>query len=130
MTRTSSRTTARSGPNQPGMSGGGVFVQAGEKLGRTFEVIINHNNVGWMKEAGFQKVDERRLKLPLGGWAADPKWKGVGQYNLVATEQGLEGFALYVLTKVHEWDLVRTQAYLASVRKELKSRTNHAYYEA
>ncbi len=118
------------GPSSAWNEGGGIFIRAGEKLGRTFAVIIDHQNVGWMKDAGFQDVAERRLKLPLGGWPADPRWKDIGQCNLVATEQGIEGFALYVLTKVHGWTLEETQTYLTFVRKELKSRTNHAYYEA
>ncbi|KXX73128.1 Phosphoethanolamine N-methyltransferase 3 [Madurella mycetomatis] len=105
-----------------------LFVQAGERLGRTFATV--GNNVGWMKEVGFQNIQERRLKLPLGGWPADPRLKEVGYYNLAATESGLEGFALYVLTQVHKWNLEQTQMYLAAVRKELRSRTNHAYYEA
>jgi ubiquinone/menaquinone biosynthesis C-methylase UbiE len=107
---------------------GPIFLDAGKKTGRTFSVIIDHQNYNWMKDVGFENVEEKRHKLPLGGWAKDPKWKSVGTYNLVATEQGLEGFALYVLTQVQGWDLVQTQTYLASVRKELKSRSNHAYY--
>lgn len=107
---------------------GPIFVEAGEKLGRSFSVIIDSANVGWMKDAGFTDVQEKRLKLPLGGWPQDQKWKDVGNYNLVATEQGLEGFALFVLTTVHGWALEETQTYIAAVRKELKSKTNHAYY--
>jgi ubiquinone/menaquinone biosynthesis C-methylase UbiE len=106
---------------------GPIFLDAGEKTGRTFSVIIDHQNYNWMKDTGFENVEEKRHKLPLGGWAKDPKWKSVGTFNLIATEQGLEGFALYVLTQVQGWDLAHTQTYLAAVRKELKSRSNHAY---
>lgn len=109
---------------------GEIFLQAGEKLSRTFSVIIDSKNRGWMNDAGFQNVDETRLKLPLGMWAAKPELKTVGRFNLHATEQGLEGFALYILAEVHGWDLPKTQTYLAMVRKELRSKTNHAYYEA
>jgi len=117
------------GPDSPWNQWGKIFIEAGEKLGRTFSVIIDRNNYGWMKDAGFENVQEKRIKLPLGSWPADPKWKTIGQYNLIATEQGLEGFALYVLTNVHGWGLEETQVYLASVRKELHNRKNHAYYE-
>ncbi|KEZ44914.1 hypothetical protein SAPIO_CDS2265 [Scedosporium apiospermum] len=117
------------GSDSPWNQWGKIFIEAGEKLGRTFSVIIDRNNYGWMKDAGFENVQEKRIKLPLGSWPADPKWKTIGQYNLIATEQGLEGFALYVLTNVHGWGLEETQVYLASVRKELHNRKNHAYYE-
>ncbi|CRK37333.1 Secondary metabolism regulator LAE1 like protein [Verticillium longisporum] len=109
---------------------GGFFIKAGEKLGRTFNIIMDKVNHGWMKDAGFVNVDELRLKLPMGAWPADPKLKEVGKYNLVATEQGLEGFMLYILTNVHQWDIVQAQTYIAAVRSELKKRSNHAYYVA
>lgn len=109
---------------------GDLFITAGEKLGRTFNIIIDQANMGWMRDAGFVNVNERRLKLPMGGWAADPKLKDVGRYNLLSTEQGLEGFMLYILTNVHGWDVVQAHAYVASVRSELKKRSNHAYYFA
>jgi ubiquinone/menaquinone biosynthesis C-methylase UbiE len=109
---------------------GPLFVEAGEKLGQTFGVVIDQKNMGWLKDAGFADVKEERLKLPMGDWARDAKWKRVGSFNLAATEEGLEGFALFILTQVHGWDLTQTQLYLAAVRKELKSRTNHAYYVA
>ncbi|KAI9146839.1 Secondary metabolism regulator LAE1 [Paramyrothecium foliicola] len=118
------------GPDSAWHQWGPLFVSAGEKLGQTFGIIIDHKNAGLIKDAGFEAVTEKRLKLPLGNWARDPKLKAVGSYNLVATEQGLEGFALFILTQVHGWDLAQTQIYLASVRKELKNRSIHAYYNA
>jgi ubiquinone/menaquinone biosynthesis C-methylase UbiE len=107
---------------------GDLFIKAGQKLGQAFDVIVDSKNVGLIKDAGFQDVTENKIKMPLGNWPRDPKWKSVGNYNIVATEEGLEGFALYILTQVHGWELAQTQVYLASVRKELKSRTNHAYF--
>ncbi|KAH6688257.1 S-adenosyl-L-methionine-dependent methyltransferase [Plectosphaerella plurivora] len=109
---------------------GSFFTSAGDKTGRTFRIIIDQANMGWMRDAGFENVDERRLKLPMGAWPANPKLKEVGRYNLAATEQGLEGFMLYIFTNIHGWDLIRTQTYIAAVRSELKKRSNHAYYLA
>jgi SAM-dependent methyltransferase len=109
---------------------GPLFLSAGEKLNQTFSVIVNHESAGWMKDAGFEEVTEQRQKLPMGEWPQDVKLKTVGAYNLAATEQGLEGFALYILTQVHGWNLEQTRAYVSAVRKELKSRAVHSYYIA
>lgn len=106
------------------------FREAGKKTGRTIDIITNHQSVSWMEETGFTKVEEHRIKLPLSGWAADPKWKEVGNYNFVTTNQSLEGYSLYMLTTVLGWDINKTQVYLAQCRNELKSRSIHSYYEA
>ncbi|KAL2205403.1 S-adenosyl-L-methionine-dependent methyltransferase [Sarocladium strictum] len=107
---------------------GGLFMTSGDIIGQTFNIIVDSRNVGWMKDAGFQQVDETRLKLPLGPWAKKPELKVMGNLNLTATEAGLEGFALYLLTNVLQWDLAKTQTYLAGVRKELRSKSVHSYY--
>ncbi|PKS08123.1 hypothetical protein jhhlp_005398 [Lomentospora prolificans] len=118
------------GPDSPWAKWGELFIEAGEKLQQSFSTVIDHNSYNLLQEAGFENVQERRLKLPLGSWPADPKWKAVGQLNLAATEKGLEGFALYILTHVHGWGLEETQVFLAFVRKELKNRKKHGYYMA
>lgn len=107
---------------------GNLFFEAGERTGQTFRVITDHRNVGWMKDCGFENVMEQRLKLPLGPWAKKPELKIIGNFNLTATEEGLEGFALYLLTKVFDWSLPKTQMYLAGVRRELRTPSIHSYY--
>ncbi|KAK7417673.1 hypothetical protein QQZ08_011559 [Neonectria magnoliae] len=118
------------GPESPWNQWGDIFLTAGKKLGRTFSVIIDSQNKRWIRDAGFENVDEMRLKLPLGTWPAKLDLKTVGRFNLHATEQGLEGFALYILTETHGWDVAEAQMYLATVRNELKNKSKHAFYEA
>ena len=48
-------------------------------------------------------IKEYHFKLPLGSWPADKKLKEVGSYNLVLTDQGLEGYATYLFTNVLGW---------------------------
>ncbi|KAK7425942.1 hypothetical protein QQZ08_007524 [Neonectria magnoliae] len=81
---------------------GAIVVEAGEKLGRAFPIIIDSKNVSWMKKAGFQNVDENCLKLPQGIWAAKLELETINHYNICVTERGLECFSLYVLTEVHD----------------------------
>ena len=72
-----------------------LYVEAGEKTRRTFLVTDKDQNAGWMREAGFTKVNISRHKVPLGTWAAEKKWKNVGALNLATCEAGLEGYILY-----------------------------------
>jgi len=56
-----------------------------------------------MKEAGFTAIKEYPFKLPLGSWPRDPKMKEIGTFNLMMTDGSLEGFALYLFTRVLGW---------------------------
>ena len=75
-----------------------TFIEAGEKFGKTFRIADLAK--GYMQEAGFDNVTERRFKLPVGPWSRDPKLKKLGRWNLVHCEQGIEGWAMALLTRV------------------------------
>lgn len=107
---------------------GPLFHEAGDKMGRTFRVIDEHQNVGWLGEAGFDNIEEHPMKLPLGSWPADPKWKEVGAYNSVATDQSVEGYSLFLLTKVLGWSFEEVQVFIAKARNALRDRSIHAYF--
>jgi hypothetical protein len=107
---------------------GRLFATAGEKMGQTFEVIDRDNFVRRMEEAGFRDVKTYKTKLPMGGWPADKKWKEVGQFNKISCEEGLEGYALYVLTNVLGWGYEDVQVFLAKIRQALGNKKYHTYY--
>src|SRR5436190_10839127 len=86
--------------------GGALFREAGEKIGQAFDLARDQKLYNWMTEVGFVNVKEHPFKLPLGPWPADPKMKDVGNYNLATTDQGLEGYAVYLFTKVLGWYVV------------------------
>jgi hypothetical protein len=75
-----------------------VFLEAGEKMGRTFR-IFNYAKE-YISNAGFVDIKETKYKLPIGGWSSDPKMKNLGRYNLLQFTQGVEGFALFLLKDV------------------------------
>jgi hypothetical protein len=53
-----------------------------------------------IEEAGFRDVVEKTFKTPIGGWAADPKMKDLGQWAELGLDVGLEGYAMATLTRV------------------------------
>ncbi|KAA8643635.1 class I SAM-dependent methyltransferase [Aspergillus tanneri] len=75
-----------------------TFIDAGEKFGKTFRIADLAK--GYMQDVGFQNVTERRFKLPIGAWGKDKKLKTLGRWNQVHCEQGIEGWAMALLTRV------------------------------
>lgn len=104
-----------------------LFRAAGEKMGRAFNVSEFWEDK--LRDAGFTgEINRHMVKLPVGGWAADPRWKEVGLFNRMHLEQGLEGFANYVCHMVMGYRAEETEVLLARVRNAIKNRSYHAYY--
>jgi len=104
-----------------------IFIPISERLGRTYR-IARHSKE-WMEEAGFKDVQERLFKVPINGWSSDPKMKEIGQYYAMATEQGLEGYCLYLLIQIEKWDYTEVQVLISKARKAIRDRSIHAYVE-
>lgn len=75
-----------------------TFIDASEMIGKSFNVIEQQKER--ITRAGFIDVHEKKYKLPVGGWSSDPKLKELGQWNFLFCLQGLEGWALFLLTEV------------------------------
>jgi len=61
--------------------------------------------VQWYREVGFVDVQQRRLKMPIGGWPLDGQMKEIGYYWQVSLELGLESLSLRLLHEAFGWDL-------------------------
>ena len=75
-----------------------TFIDAGEQFGKTFRIADLAR--GYMQDVGFQNVTERRFKLPIGPWSPDKKLRKLGRWNQIHCEQGIEGWAMALLTRV------------------------------
>lgn len=107
---------------------------------------------GWMKDAGFEGVQHEKYRLPIGPWAKDKHLvcsardhahrtvfgvqkqlkhdqKTVGAWNLVQTEDGLEGFTFRLFTQFLGWKIEEVQVLLANVRKDLRDPKIHAQFD-
>jgi hypothetical protein len=103
-----------------------IFRAAGKKTGRTFEITEHWKE--WMREAGFSGIIHTdSVKLPLGGWPRDKKWKHVGLFNNMSLEQSLEGFASYLCTEVLGWQYDDVAAIVARVQQAVKDSSRHTY---
>lgn len=55
---------------------------------------------GWYHEVGFVDIRERVYKIPMNGWAKDPRYKALGKLWESNFSSGLGGFTLSLFTQV------------------------------
>ena len=83
-----------------------------------------------LAEVGFLKIGAQRWKVPVGGWPKDPKLKEVGMFAMLAARNGVEDVMLAPLSKGLGWSREQIQVLAASVRKDLRAPSVHAYVRA
>jgi len=71
--------------------------QMGTASGR--DLYISKSMKTLIEEAGFVNVQERQINLPLGSWAADPKFKDIGRFFERYYKTGLQGWLLQICTR-------------------------------
>ncbi|KAI4275155.1 MAG: hypothetical protein L6R38_005941 [Xanthoria sp. 2 TBL-2021] len=101
-----------------------TFIQAARDFGR--EPCPGPRLAGLMRDAGFQNVQEKKYKVPIGPWPKDKHLKTIGAWNLVQMENGLEGFTLRLFTQTLGWKSEEVHVLLANVRKDLRNPRIHA----
>jgi hypothetical protein len=75
------------------------FQDIGEnKTGKTFRIAERCK--GFIENAGFINVVEKKYKVPVGPWSSDPLMKEIGRWNLMHCFTGAENWALHLLTQV------------------------------
>jgi hypothetical protein len=77
---------------------GKVSLEAGDAFGKSLRVV--DESAQNMREAGFVDVTERRFRVPIGTWAKDPRLKELGRYNRLQWSEGIEGWAMMLLTSI------------------------------
>ena len=104
-----------------------TFVAAAEGFGR--DSRPGPKLEGWMKDAGFENLVHEKFRLPIGPWPKDKHLKGIGAWNLVQLEDGLEGFTLRLFTQFLGWKKEEVEVMLAKVRKDLRDPKLHAQFD-
>ena len=80
-----------------------------------------------IEKAGFVNVQEKLYKCPLGAWPKLKIYKDAGTVNMEHWKTGLEGWAMWLLTKHGEpspWSAEEVQVYVAKVRSEISRLTS------
>ena len=101
--------------------------EAAQKMGRSLRVK-GADFKKQMEDAGFQNVEVREYKLPIGPWPLDPKLKEVGLFQLAAMLEGIDGLTLALWTRFLGWDDKEITVFLHQVKSEFKRAKIHSYW--
>jgi hypothetical protein len=85
------------------------------------------------RNAGFVDIHQKEYKWPIGPWPRDQKYKEAGTVNYQHWMSGMEGWAMWLLTKFGEpepWSHDEVIVYVAKLRAELKNPKYHIYERA
>ncbi|KAE8441212.1 hypothetical protein EG329_005612 [Mollisiaceae sp. DMI_Dod_QoI] len=106
---------------------GAIMTDLARKRGKEMDIWIRIKEL--MERAGFVDVVETRMKWPMNGWSSDPKMRDLGRWNQLRVTQGIEGFAMRMLTTVGGWSPLEVQILAAQIRTALKDRKVHGYLD-
>ena len=116
-------------PNSLLAGWGDNFVGSSERAGRSLDT---HKTMkAKIEAAGFVDVEEHLYKCPIGVWPKDKLLKDAGRINHVHWSSGLEGFAMFLLTRFgapKPWTADEVRGYTVKVREELKAPNLHIWH--
>lgn len=105
------------------------FLGCAERAGR--KLSTQTTMAEKIEAAGFTNVHERLYKCPIGRWPKDRQLKEAGRINFEHWSGGLEGWAMFLLTKFGEpqpWSADEVRVYVAKVRQELQNPGLHIWH--
>ncbi|KKA18599.1 hypothetical protein T310_7458 [Rasamsonia emersonii CBS 393.64] len=108
---------------------GPTFLGCGERSGRPLDTQLTMRAA--IEKAGFVDVHEKLYKCPIGAWPKDPVLKDAGAINMEHWTTGLEGWAMWLLTKYgapKPWTSEEVRVYVAKVRNELRDPKLHIWH--
>ncbi|KAI9869122.1 MAG: hypothetical protein M1813_002946 [Trichoglossum hirsutum] len=84
---------------------------------------------GWVKDAGFENITHKVLKVPIGPWPRDKRLKEIGNLNLLNLLEGIEAISVAPFTRSLGWSQEKVQVLLVGVRKDVQNSRIHAIYD-
>jgi len=81
-----------------------------------------------MLKVGFIDVVERRIKVPLHGWPANPHQKQMGYLGQLGLDQSLDGSGTFMLTQIYGWEAAEAEVFIAKMRKESRKMSYKGWY--
>jgi hypothetical protein len=91
------------------------------------DLLASRKNKQKVEDAGFVRVEERVMKIPLGTWPKDSRMKSIGLYNRSVIHDALQGVSIKPLTHGLKWTMDEVELYLVGVRKCLYDNSQHSY---
>ncbi|KAJ5162092.1 hypothetical protein N7492_007484 [Penicillium capsulatum] len=107
---------------------GNIFFGCADRAGRSLKTQETMRAA--IEKAGFVDVQEVLYKVPLGAWHQDPLLKETGQLHYHHWETGLEGYAVWLLSKFgapSPWGAEEIQEFVDKTRSELNDPNIHGH---
>lgn len=105
------------------------FLDCAERAGRSLATQTTMRAA--IERAGFANVQDDLFKCPIGAWPRNRKMKEAGRVNFDHWSSGLDGWAMWLLTKYgapEPWTADEVRVYVAKVRVELQKPRQHIYH--
>lgn len=105
------------------------FLGCAERVGRPLNTQLTMK--ASIERAGFVDVQDKLYKCPIGGWPKNKIYKDAGRVNKEHWKAGLEGWAMWLLTKYGEpypWSPEEVQVYVATMRNAINDPSVHTYH--
>ena len=83
----------------------------------------------WVRETGFERIEERRFKMPVGNWPKDPRLKEIGSFLSLNFTEGVEAFTAVVFKDILGWSETEVEILNAQVRAVAKSKDVHPIFD-
>lgn len=81
----------------------------------------------FLEAAGFENIQDRMLKLPLGTWPAGKTQKELGAYFLLVSQSGFEAFGMALFTRVLKMSVEDARKVIDGAKKQATNRSIHSY---
>lgn len=81
----------------------------------------------YLHDAGYENIQEKVFKVPVGMWARNQTLKTIGLYLRSIILDGLQGVSMKPLTKGMGWSVEEVEVFLVDVRKCLMDKSVHSY---
>ncbi|GAB1735556.1 hypothetical protein NU219Hw_g4134t1 [Hortaea werneckii] len=108
---------------------GQTFLDCADRAGRSLATQTTMRSK--IERAGFVNVHDHLFKCPIGAWPKNKTLKEAGRINFHHWSSGLDGWAMFLLTKFgapKPWTADEVRVYVAKVRRELMNGRLHIWH--
>jgi hypothetical protein len=102
-----------------------LVCEAGAKIGRPWTNVQYYAQ--WMRELGFEEVVEKDFYWPTNAWPKGNYLKKLSVYFQQNFLPNIEDVSMKLFTNYLGWTPEQVTTFLASVKKDFKDKSIHAY---
>ncbi|KAL2021766.1 hypothetical protein VTK56DRAFT_6709 [Thermocarpiscus australiensis] len=92
--------------------------EASRMFGKRINVAKHHKQ--WMIDAGFEDVQEKVIRIPIGPWARDPALKELGRFEQLHMQMSVESHTPALFTRVWSYTEQQVKVLIEGVKREFR----------